>query len=82
MKKKALALSYSEYWPAPFISAKGEGKLAEKIISIANENDIPIFENEILSDILSANEIGDFVPEETWEVLAIIFAFVLEKTKK
>lgn len=78
MKKKAIALSYPEGAPAPFISAKGEAALAEKIVSIAKENDVPVFENGILSDILSANEIGSFVPEETWEALAIIFAFVLQ----
>jgi flagellar biosynthesis protein len=76
--KKAVALKYPEGAPAPFITATARGVLAEKLLGIAKENSIPIAENYSMADILSVEEIGSFVPEETWDVLAGIFAFVLK----
>lgn len=78
MKKKisASVLSYPQNASAPFLLTKGKGKIAEKIIEIANENSIPIVKDEILDNVLSIQEIGEYVPEETFEVLAKIFAFI------
>ena len=50
--KKALALKYPDGVEAPIIVAKGSGKKAEKILQIAQENNILIEENEILVDML------------------------------
>ena len=78
-KKSAVALKYPEGAEVPFITAKGKGDLAEKIIGIAKENNIYIEENAPLVDLLSVQEINDAVPEEAFEALACIFAFVLER---
>ena len=44
MMKKAVALGYDpELDIAPRVLAKGEGKLAEKIIAIAKEESIPLY---------------------------------------
>ncbi|MFA6857490.1 MAG: EscU/YscU/HrcU family type III secretion system export apparatus switch protein [Treponema sp.] len=75
--KKAVALKYPEGAPAPFITATANGGLAEKLVKIAEENSIPVIKNDTMTDVLSIEEIGSFVPEETWNVLAGIFAFVL-----
>lgn len=77
--KKAVALKYPENSPAPFITAKGKGELAEKILSEAKKNDIEIREDLELVEMLSAQDIGNYVQEETWEALAVIFSFILEK---
>lgn len=77
--KKAVALKYPENSPAPFITAKGKGELAEKILAEAKKNDIEIREDLELVEMLSAQEIGNYVQEETWEALAVIFSFILEK---
>lgn len=78
-QKVALALKYPQGTDVPFITAKGKGELAEKIIAIAKENDIYIEENAPLVDLLSVQEVNDAVPEEAFEALAAIFAFVLER---
>ncbi|MCQ2589150.1 MAG: EscU/YscU/HrcU family type III secretion system export apparatus switch protein [Treponema sp.] len=76
---KAVALKYPENAYAPFITAKGTGLNAERILEIARENDIPVKVEETSVEILSAQDIGQSVSEETWEVLAIIFAQIMEK---
>jgi flagellar biosynthesis protein len=75
--KKAVALKYPEGAPAPFVTVTANGMLAEKLIAIAEENSIPVVKDPGMTDVLSVQEIGSFVPEETWDVLAGIFAFVL-----
>jgi flagellar biosynthesis protein len=75
--KRAVALKYPEGFPAPFITVTASGGLAEKLVKIAEENSIPVVKNDTMADVLSVEEIGSLVPEETWNVLAGIFAFVL-----
>lgn len=85
MKKdnlSAITLKYPENADLPFISAKAKGVLAEKLIKIAKENNVPIVKNDIAANILSLQEIGDAIPEETWEIVAKIFAVVVESNKK
>lgn len=77
--KKAVALKYPKNATAPFIVAKAKGRLAEKIIEIAKENDVPLVENDIASSVLTTQEIGSIVPEELWEIVAKIFAVVMKE---
>lgn len=79
MEKKAVALKYPKNAFAPFITAKGSGLTAEKILEIARENDIPVKVEDTAVEILSNQDIGDAVSEETWEVLAIIFSTIMKK---
>jgi len=79
--KSAVVLKYPENAVAPFITAKGKGKLAEYIIEEARKNDIDVVENDVLVDLLSSEEIGSLIPENTWNAVASIFAFILEDLK-
>ena len=81
-EKKAFALKYPEGLDAPVIVAKGKGKLAEKIINEAQENKILIKEDTLLVDMLGLCDVGDYVPKETWEILAQIFAVILRQEKE
>jgi flagellar biosynthesis protein len=76
MKKKAVALRYERNDRAPKITAKGAGRVAEIILRIAKENDIHIEDNSLLSEALMQFEVGDYIPEELYEVVAEILAFV------
>lgn len=78
---KAVALKYDSDNGAPFISATAKGELAKKLLEIANENSVPVVENEFLANILSVQEIGSLIPESTWEAVAKIFAWVVENDK-
>ena len=66
-KIKAVALKYPKNAAAPFICASGKGEVAKNILDIAQKNNIPIVENSDLTDVLTLQEIGTIIPEETWE---------------
>lgn len=72
---QAVALTYDGK-SAPFVSASGSLQLAEEIIRIARENEVPIYENPQLVDILARLEVGDEIPELLYRAIAEIIAFV------
>ena len=74
--KQAIALEYNPEEDAPKIIASGRGKLAERIIERAQENDVPIHRDDKLADTLSRLEIGDMIPPELYEVVAESLVFV------
>ncbi len=74
----AVALKYEpERYDAPYIVAKGEDYLAQKIKEIARENHVEIVENKPLARMLYYNvEIGETVPPELFQAVAEVLAFV------
>lgn len=72
----AVALKYPENAVAPMIAAKERGFLAHRMVEIARENDIPVVEDDLLENVLSIQDVGQCVPEETWEVVAGVFAYI------
>lgn len=82
---KASALKYDERMIAPLILYNGRANLAQAMLDIAKEKNIPIVYEPETQEILSLYNEGDYVPAETFEVLAKIFAFVrgqFESTSK
>lgn len=74
----AVALKYDpDKIDAPYIVAKGEDYLAQKIKEIARENHVEIVENKPLARMLYYNvEIGETVPPELFQAVAEVLAFV------
>jgi flagellar biosynthesis protein len=73
----ALALKYRpKSDPAPRVTAKGKGKVAEKIIEIAKKNNIYIHNDPDLVEILSQLDINDEIPPDLYIVAAELLAFV------
>lgn len=70
----AVALHYDGE-SAPQVSAKGYGALAEEIIRLAHENNIPLQENAELVSLLSKLELGEEIPEALYIAVAEIIAF-------
>jgi type III secretion system FlhB-like substrate exporter len=73
---KAVAIRYQEGLPAPFIIAKGKENLAESIVRIAEEHGIMVLPEHELAEALFPLEIGSWIPEELFELVAQILAFV------
>ena len=68
---------------APVVIAKGQDNMAQRIKSIARDNDIPIIENKPLARGLYAEvEIGEIIPEKYYQVMAIVFAEVYQMSGK
>ncbi len=61
---------------APQIIAKGIGLVAENIIKKAQENEVPIYVDEKLSNQLKQLEIGEQIPYELYEVVAEVLVFI------
>lgn len=62
---------------APVVIAKGQDNIAQRIKEIARESDVPIIENKPLARALySEVEIGDEIPEQYYEVMAIVLSEV------
>ena len=74
----AVALKYPLDAQAPLIAAKERGRLAKRMIEIAEENEIPVIEDDVLENVLSIQDVGQCIPEETWEAVASIFAYIIK----
>lgn len=72
--RQAIALTYDGN-AAPTLSAKGEDQLAESILAIAREYEVPIYENPELVRLLAQLELGDAIPESLYLCIAEIIAF-------
>lgn len=73
----AVALAYERgVDPAPKISAKGQGFLAEQIIAMAREHGIEVRQDKDLAKLLSAMEVGLPIPMEAYAAVAEILAYV------
>ena len=74
----AVAVKYDkDVAEAPFVLAKGADYLAQKIKGIAIENQVEIVENKPLARMLYYNvEIGDEIPQELYQMVAEVLAYV------
>lgn len=82
-KKEAVALKYNpEVSSSPTLVAKGRGETAERIVQSASEYNIPIQEDKSLVHLLSKLEIEESIPEEMYEVVAELFAFIYRLDKE
>ena len=72
--RQAIALSYDGV-SAPNLTAKGDDELAEAILAIAREYEVPIYENAELVRLLARMELGDAIPEALYRTIAEIIAF-------
>jgi flagellar biosynthesis protein len=81
--RRAVALHYKpEHNQAPTIAASGKGWLAERIITLARENSIPIVEDTALAKMLGSLSLGEEIPRELYEAVAAIYAFVMEADRR
>jgi flagellar biosynthesis protein len=72
--RQAIALSYDGH-QAPTLSAKGDDALAEEILAIARQHEVPIYENAELVRLLARLELGEQIPEALYLTIAEIIAF-------
>ncbi|MCL2053643.1 MAG: EscU/YscU/HrcU family type III secretion system export apparatus switch protein [Oscillospiraceae bacterium] len=78
----AVALKYnSQKDYTPIVVASGHGKVAEKIISLADENGVPIFRDDSAAAMLTMLNVGQGIPPELYQVIAAIYIQVAELAK-
>lgn len=75
----AVAIRYSrDEMAAPEIMAKGQQNLAEMILQVAREENIPIVRNIPLAWSLLQIEEGEAIPEDLYEPVAEVLAMIYE----
>ncbi len=78
-KSVAVSLKYDlKPDDVPEITAAGRGKIAEKILQIALENNIPVREDGTLAEMLAAIEIDSPIPSEAFMAVAEILSYVYQ----
>ncbi len=75
--KKAVALQYEAGDSAPVIVASGMGYMAEKIVEVAADSGVPIYEDNSLATILTQLKLGQEVPEELYKAIVEIYVYFL-----
>ena len=72
-RKTAVAIKYEkENMPAPQVVAKGHGVVAERLISMAKENGIPIVEDKLLVETLDQLSVNQEIPPDLYQIVAEI----------
>lgn len=75
--ERAVALRYEhDKDDAPRVIAKGRGEIARKIIEIAKEHGITVYEDDELAEVLSRLDLNQLIPPELYYAIAEVLAFV------
>ena len=78
LNKKAVAISYDERKnAAPVIVASGMGYPAEKMVELAQECGVPIYEDNSLATVLTQLELGAEIPNELYQAIVDIYVYFL-----
>jgi flagellar biosynthesis protein len=72
----AVALRYDAP-TAPRVVAVGRGELGQRIIDTAREHGVPVEQNPQLAQALSTIELESEIPEQLYEAVALIIAFIM-----
>jgi flagellar biosynthesis protein len=80
--KTAVSLRYDSLKStAPKVTAKGKGLIAENIISLAHEHNIPVQQDPDLVEVLSQVDVDQEIPPAVYQVVAELLAFVYQMNK-
>ena len=74
---RAVALSYDSGSNAPVVVASGMGYLAEKIVEVATENGVPVYEDNSLATMLSQLALGQEIPDSLYQAIVEIYVYFL-----
>ncbi len=77
----AIALEYDGR-QAPVVTARGHHEIADEILQIAEQENIPVHEDEELSLLLSQLDLGDHIPEALYVVIAEVLSFAYRLSGK
>lgn len=75
---RAVALRYDGADNAPVVVASGMGYLAEKIVEVAADSGVPVYEDNSLATMLSQLELGQEIPPSLYQAIVDIYLYFLE----
>ena len=62
---------------APIVVASGMGYLAEKILEVASDNGVPVYEDNSLATMLSQLQLGQQIPDSLFQAIVEIYVYFL-----
>jgi flagellar biosynthesis protein len=81
LPKFAIALEYDGK-QAPQVTAKGHDEIANQILKLAQEADVPIHLDKDLALVLDQIDLGEHIPEALYVVIAEILTFAYRLSGK
>ena len=66
----------------PRVVASGQGEIAQQILALAREHDIPLREDAALAGALAQMDVGASIPPELFRAVAEVLAFVYQMNAK
>ena len=73
-----MALSYDGGSGAPVIVASGMGYMAEKIVEVAAESGVPVYEDNSLATMLSQLSLGQEIPDSLYRAIVEFYVYFLK----
>ena len=73
---RAVALKYDGDG-APVVVASGMGYLAERMIEVASESGVPVYEDNSLATMLSQLALGQEIPDALYQAIVEIYVYFL-----
>ena len=67
---------------APQLSAKGQGEIAQQILALATEHDVPIYQNSELLSLLMRLELDEEIPQGLYIAVAEVLSFAYKLKDK
>lgn len=75
--KKAVALQYGARDAAPVVVAAGSGYMAEKIVEVAAQSGVPVYEDTSLATALTQLQLGREIPPQLYSAIVEIYLYFL-----
>ncbi len=75
--RKAVALQYGKDDTAPVVVASGMGYLAERLVDVAQNNGVPVYEDDSLATMLTQLKLGQEIPQELYQAIVEIYVYFL-----
>ena len=76
-KQKAAAIRYEKGKDrAPRVVAKGRGDIARRIIEVARQNNVPVYEDQRLVEVLETLDVDMEIPAELYRAVAEVLVFI------
>ena len=76
LQDRAVALQYHHDMPAPLVVAKGSGAAARRLVELASQHGISVVDRAELANALVMVDIGDYIPEDLYRMVAELLAFI------
>lgn len=82
-RAKAVALRYKpEQHAAPVVAAKGQGRVAERIVEAARKHGVPVQEDASLVEVLSQLDLNEEIPPELYQLVAELLSFLYRADRR